>query len=59
MSHLNCDPGDEIYDDDTLDADEEYPRDTHRIRENIEFLDQFLSYYENYARKEIEDEMGS
>jgi len=59
MIHLNCDPDDEIYDDDTLDADEEYPRNSQRIRENIEFFDQFLSYCENYAREEVEDEMGS
>mgnify|MGYP003638445933 CR=1 FL=1 len=59
MSLFNCDPDEELYDDDSHHADEEYPRNEKSVLDNIEFLDQFFSYYENYARKEVEDEMGS
>tara|TARA_Y100001963_G_C6618242_1_gene370421 strand:- start:227 stop:400 length:174 start_codon:yes stop_codon:yes gene_type:complete len=49
-----CDPDDELYDDDTIDVDEEYPR-----ANDIEFLDQLFSLYEKYAREDAEDAMGS
>ena len=54
MTNNIFDPDDELYDDDTVDADEAYPR-----NDNIEFLDEFFAYYEKYAREDADDALGS
>ena len=54
MTKLYCDPDDELYVDDTVDADEEYPRNS-----DIEFLDELFAFYEKYAREDVEDALGS
>jgi len=59
MNQFNCDPDDELYDDDSHHADEEYPRDEKSVLSNVEFLDQFFSYYESYTREEEDDALGS
>jgi hypothetical protein len=54
MSSFNCEPDDELYSDETADADEEYPRE-----DNIKFLDELFAFYEKYASEDVEDALGS
>ena len=48
MNHFNCEPDDELYDDDINDADEEYPREDDDGHPGpFASINQIVAYYEN------------
>ena len=54
MEHSCYDPDDELYDDETVDVEEEYPRE-----DDIQFLDELFAFYEQYTFEDSEDALGS
>ncbi len=54
MKHSCYDPDDELYDDETVDVEEEYPRE-----DDLQFLDELFGFYDRYTFEDTEDELGS
>jgi hypothetical protein len=54
MKCFDYEPDDELYDDETVDADEEYPRE-----DDLQLLDDLLAFYERYTFEDSEDALGS
>ena len=54
MKYPCFDPGDELYDDETVDVEEEYPRE-----DDLQFLDELFDFYEQHTHEDSEDALGS